>query len=140
MSRLVSSAAVAAFAVMGASCAPGLDTGLPADSASARPERQCFNTNQVRNFRDGERGQLFVRAQGDQVFELNTSGGCLDVSTANSLVILGDPPLAGGRICTGDWARIGVPGSSAPGGVCRARVERVLTAEQVAALPGAHRP
>ncbi|MFN3931936.1 MAG: hypothetical protein ACK4JY_09330 [Brevundimonas sp.] len=140
MTRLTTRAALAALAVLGTSCAPTAESGIPEDSAAVQPERQCFSTDQVRNFRDGEHGQLFIRAQRDQVFELNTSGGCFDVSTANSLVILGDPPLGGSRICTGDWARIGVPGSSAPGGVCRARVERVLTAEEVAALPGAHRP
>ncbi|MBU1385120.1 MAG: hypothetical protein KKE52_09360 [Alphaproteobacteria bacterium] len=139
MTCRLASAALAAFAVLGASCAPTVDTGVSGDSGAAAPGRQCFSTDQVRNFRDGEHGQLFIRAARDQVFELNTAGGCFDVSTANSLVILGDPPLAGSRICTGDWARIGVPGSSA-GGVCRARVERMLTAEQVAALPSVHRP
>ena len=140
MTRLVSPAAVAALAVLTASCAPTADTAGPGDSASTRPERQCFSTDQVRNFREGESGRLYIRAQRDQVFELNTSGGCLDLNVASSLVITGDPPLGGSRICTGEWARISVPGSSAPSGVCRARVERVLTAEQVAALPAAHRP
>lgn len=139
MTRLVKSAAIAAVAALGTSCAPTADSG-PGETASARPERQCFSTEQVRNFREGEDGQLYIRAQRDQVFELNTSGGCLDLGGAHSLVITGDPPLGGSRICTGEWARIGVPGSSAPSGVCRARVDGVLTAEQVAALPAADRP
>ena len=138
MTRLASAAAVAALAMLGTSCAPTADAG-PGET-SARAERQCFSTQQVRNFREGESGRLYLRAQRDQVFELNTSGGCLDLNAANSLVITSDPPLSGSRICTGEWARIGVPGSSAPSGVCRGRVDRVLTAEQVAALPGAHRP
>lgn len=140
MTRLISSAAVATLTVVTASCAPMSNTAAPGDSASARAGRQCFTTEQVRNFREGGPGRLYIRAQRDQVFELNTSGGCLDINVANSLVITADPPLGGSRICTGEWARISVPGSSAPGGVCRARVERVLTAEQVAALPSAHRP
>lgn len=139
MTRLVSSAAVAAFAVLTTSCAPTTDTAGPGGTAAARPERQCFSSDQVRNFREGGSGQLYIRAQRDQVFELNTSGGCLDLNVANSLIITGDPPLGGSRICTGDWARIAVPGTLSSN-VCRARVERVLTAEQVAALPGSHRP
>lgn len=138
MTRLVSSAAVSALAALAASCAPTADTAAPGETA-ARQERPCFSSDQVRNFREGGNGQLFIRAQRDQVFELNTSGGCLDLNVANSLIITGDPPLSGSRICTGDWARIAVPGSLSSN-VCRARVERVLTAEQVAALPGAHRP
>ena len=139
MTRLMSSAAVAAMAVLTASCAP-VDGPAPGDSASARPERQCFSTEQVRNFRQGESGRLYIRALRDQVFELNTSGGCMDLDLAHRLVITADPPLGGSRICTGDWARITLPGSTAPSAMCRARVDRVLTADQVAALPSAHRP
>ena len=139
MTRLISFTAVAAMAVLTASCAP-VDGVVPGDSASARPERQCFSTEQVRNFRQGESGRLYVRALRDQVFELNTSGGCMDLDVAHRVAITADPPLGGSRICTGDWARITLPGSAAPSAMCRARVDRVLTAEQVAALPSAHRP
>lgn len=138
MTRLISSAAVAAMAVLTASCAP-VDGAVPGN-ASARPERQCFSTEQVRNFRQGESGRLYVRALRDQVFELNTSGGCMDLDVAHRLAITADPPLGGSRICTGDWARITLPGSSAPSNMCRARVDHVLTAEEVVALPSAHRP
>lgn len=140
MTRLISFTAVAAaMAVLTASCAP-VDSVVPGDSASARPERQCFSTEQVRNFRQGESGRLYVRALRDQVFELNTSGGCMDLDVAHRLSITADPPLGGSRICTGDWARITLPGSAAPSAMCRARVDRALTAEEVAALPSAHRP
>lgn len=139
MTRLVSSAAVAAFAVLAASCAPTADTAGAEGNAATGPERQCFNSDQVRNFRAGGSNQLYIRSQRDQVFELNTSGGCLDLNFANALVITGDRPLGGNRICTGDWAQIRVLGTSQPSS-CRARVERVLTAEQVAALPSAQRP
>lgn len=139
MTRLVSSAAVAAITALAASCAP-VDGAAPGATASARPERQCFNTEQVRNFRQGETGRLYIRALQDQVFELNTSGGCMDLDIAHRLTITADPPLGGSRICTGDWARITLPGSAAPSAMCRARVDRALTAEEVAALPDAHRP
>lgn len=139
MMRPISSAAVAALALAVVSCAPTADTVETADGG-ARPERQCFSVEQVRNFREGETGLLYIRAARDEVFELNTAGGCLDLNVATSLAITADPPLAGSRVCTGDWARINLPGSSAPMAACRARVVRVLTPEQVAALPSRHRP
>lgn len=139
MTRLISSAAVAAMAALTASCAP-VDGAGPGDSASARPERQCFNTDQVRNFRQGESGRLYVRSLRNHVFELNTSGGCLDLDMAHQLAITADLPVGGSRVCTGDWARITLPSSAIPGSTCRALVDRALTAEEVAALPDAHRP
>ena len=139
MTRLISSTAVAAVAALTASCAP-VDGAMPGDSASARPERQCFNADQVRNFRQGETGRLYIRSLRNQVFELNTSGGCLELDTAHQLAITADPPLGGTRICTGDWARIALPGSAIPDGVCRAMVDRALTAEEVEALPSRVRP
>ncbi|HYC97617.1 DUF6491 family protein [Brevundimonas sp.] len=140
MTRLVSSAAVAALAVLTASCAP-VDTGAPGDSAAARPERQCFIAGQVRNFRAGDTGRLYIRVVRNDVYELNSSGGCTDLDFAQQLAITPDVGgLAGGRICVGDWARITLPASAAPVRTCRAMVSRVLTAEDVAALPSAHRP
>ena len=140
MPRMISPVAAAAMAILTASCAP-TDTGAPGDSAAARAERQCFSADQVRNFRAGGHGQLYIRVTRDQVFELNSSGGCLDLDFAQRLAITPDgASMAGGRICTGDWARITLPGSTAPLSTCRARVDRMLTAEEVAALPNAHRP
>jgi hypothetical protein len=141
MTRLISSAAVAALAGLTASCAPTADTGGPGPSAAARPERQCFSAEQVRNFRQGGPGQLYVRVTRNDVYELNASGGCTDLDVAHRLAITADGAgLAGGRICTGDWARITLPASTSPINTCRARVDRVLTEDEVAALPSAHRP
>ncbi len=140
MIRLISSAAVVGVAALTVSCAPTTESA-PGDSASARPERQCFNAEQVRNFRSGDSGQLFIRVMRNEVYELNSSGGCTDLDFAQQLAITPDVGgLAGGRICTGEWARITLPASSAPIRTCRARVSRVLTEAEVAALPNAHRP
>ena len=140
MTRPTLSIAVTAVALLAASCAPVTDGAAPGDSASARPERQCFNADRVRNFRQGETGRLYIRTLRNEVFELNTSGGCLDLDTAHQLAITADAPVGGTRVCTGDWARIALPGSAMPDGVCRAMVDHALTAEEVAALPDAHRP
>jgi hypothetical protein len=140
MKRLISYPAVAAAAALAASCAPTNDMTLN-DADAARPMTQCFSPEQVRNFRAGDTGQLYIRVMRDQVFELNSSGGCTDLDFTHRLAITPDVGgLAGGRICTGDWARISLPASSAPPRTCRARVSRVLSETEIAALPDAHRP
>jgi hypothetical protein len=140
MIRLMSYPALAAAAALTASCAPTSDMAGPG-AEGARPMTRCFSSEQVRNFRAGGPGTLYVRVMRDQVFELNSSGGCTDLDFAQRLAITPDVgALAGGRLCTGDWARITLPASSAPVQTCRARVSRVLTDEEVAALPSAHRP
>ena len=140
MTRLIACPAVAVAAAALASCAPMSDMG-GAGGDGARPMTQCFSGEQVRNFRAGGVGQLYIRVMRDQVFELNSSGGCTDLDFTPRLAITPDVgSLAGGRICTGDWARITLPASSAPPQTCRARVARVLTEAEIAALPDAHRP
>jgi hypothetical protein len=141
MNRLTPSIVIAAGAVVAASCAPVSDSVAPG-TAAAGLERQCFISSQVRNFRSKGATQLYVRANDNSVFELNTSAGCFDLDAATSLTIVPDgAALAGSRVCTGDWARLTVlPAARPGGGVCRARVERVLTPEQVAALPSRLRP
>lgn len=141
MNRVTPSIVLAASAVLAAGCAPMSDSVAP-ETTAAGPERQCFISSQVRNFRSNGTTQLYVRANDNSVYELNTSGGCFDLDSATSLTIVPDGAgLAGSRVCTGDWARLTVSPATRPGGgVCRARVERVLTPEQVAALPSRQRP
>lgn len=141
MTRLISFVAAAALAAV-AACAPTSNPATAgADNAAVRPEHQCFSPEQVRNFRQGGPGQLYVRAARNDVFELNSSGGCTDLDFAQRVAITADGAgLAGGRLCTDDWARITVPGSSARLTTCRARIDRVLTEAEVAALPDGRRP
>lgn len=115
-------------------CAPGMETAQ-GDGARASGPRQCFQGSMVRNFRPDGSGVVYVRANDNTVYEMNT-GGCPGLDFTNSLVLTSDPPV-GDRLCVGDYARVSVPGSA---GVCRARVSRALTAEEVAALPSSNRP
>lgn len=120
-----------------AACAP--TTGGETDAP--RAERACFNADQVQNFRQGRMGQVYVRALGGDVFEIDSSGGCTNLDFAQRLAIVPDGAgLAGGRVCTLDSVRLAVPGSTSATDVCRARVMRRLTVEEVAALPARQRP
>jgi hypothetical protein len=122
-------------ALLTVSCAPTTTGGESADTPLAR---QCFNVEQVTNFRQGRVNQIFLRVGRDDVYEMS-GAACRDLDFANRMAILPDFGSSS-RLCTSDWARVVVPGSASPTEVCRVRISRKLTAEEVAALPGAHRP
>lgn len=106
-----------------------------------RAEHQCFDVSQVRNFRQGRSGTLYLRVRNDEVYQADQSGGCLNLNFAFQLAVLPDLPNAtGGRVCIGDSARVVTPGPSPHAGTCRVRVSKRLTAEEVDALPAAQRP
>lgn len=130
--------AVLAVLALLASCAPTADR-VVRDGAPPGA-RQCFSPSQVDNFRQGRPDQVFLRVGRGDVYELNAAGGCQDLSFATRLAIVPDGGSVGTRLCTDDWARIIVPGSTAETTVCRVRISRKLTAEEIAALPPAHRP
>lgn len=138
-------AVAASCSLLAASCAPTTE-GAAADGAApasaAASGRQCFTPDRVRNFRQGPQvGQIFVRSDTNQVFELNSAGGCTNLDFAVRMTIVAEGAgLAGGRTCVGDSVRIVTPGRTAATSTCRARVNRILTAEEVAALPASQRP
>jgi hypothetical protein len=121
-------------------CAPTEGGGLnaPRDLGQAR---QCFDVSQVSNFRQGEANALYFRVGRSDVYRVQAAGGCRDLDFANQLAILPDPAgVVGSRICTGDWARILVPGSMSPASACRVRIEHQLSTEEIQALPSRYRP
>ncbi len=121
-------------------CAPTADGAVAAGDPPAR-SRQCFSTSQINNFRQGRPDQVFLRVGRSDVYELNAAGGCQDLDFANRLALVPDiGGSIGTRLCSDDWARVIVPGSVSDNTVCRVRVSRKLTAEEVAALPPRQRP
>ena len=120
------------------SCAP---TTGGAQTGEAPPRaRQCFSVQQVTNYRQGRMDQLFLRVGRNDVYEVNAAGGCRDLDFAQRVALIPDGGSVGTRICTDDWARVVVPGSVNEASVCRVRISRKLTAEEIEALPAAHRP
>ena len=132
-----------AFAALGlltfsASCAPVADSDM---TGAATPRAgQCFSVRQVDNFKQGRPDQVFLRVGRNDVYELNAVGGCPDMDFAVQMALIPDGGMVSERLCTDDWARIVVPGSTSRTAVCRVRVSRKLTAEGIAALPPRHRP
>jgi hypothetical protein len=136
----LSTLALAGLLALPSACAP-TNGAPPGEQASAPKPRTCFNVQQVDNFRRGRPDQVFIRVRPHDVYELQSAAGCNDVDFAARLAIVPDMAgMAGSRICSEDWVRLVVPGTAAPVSVCRARVSRQLTPEEVAALPAAHRP
>lgn len=131
-------AGLGVLAILGsAACAPTVER---AEGEVPPRARQCFSIQQVTNFRRGRPDQVFIRVGRNDVYELNAVG-CRDLDFANRMALVPDSAaLAGTRLCTDDWARIVVPGSTSPNTVCRARISRKLTEAEIAALPAAHRP
>lgn len=130
---------LSAVALLASSCAP-TDTS---ETDEARPSlaRQCFNVQQVTNFRQGRPDQVFLRVGRNDVYELNGAGGCHSIDFATRLAILPDlGGIGGSRLCTTDWARLVTPGNTSPAETCRVRISRKLTAEEIEAIPAAHRP
>ena len=106
--------------------------------APASPERQCFSPQQVENFRTAGGNTLYLKARTGATYELNATGACNDLDGTVQLAIM--PELGLSRLCSGDWATIAVPGSARPVERCRVQITKVLSAEEVAALPSRYRP
>ena len=139
--RAVTTSAVVSALVL-AACAPtggGGGTAGLADRGASGP-RQCFSVSQVNNYTRGRQDQLFLRVGRNAVYELNAAGGCPDLDFAQQVALIPDGGMAGSRLCTDDWARVVVPGSTSAATVCRVRISRQLTEAQVAALPPRQRP
>lgn len=135
------SAIVSALALV--ACAPtdpGGRGSSMADGDAPPRARQCFSVSQVSNFTRGRPDQVFLRVGRDDVYELNAAGGCPDMDFALRMALIPDGGSVGSRLCTDDWARVIVPGSTSPSTICRVRISRRLTEAEVAALPPRHRP
>jgi len=136
------SAVVSAFTL--AAFAPS-DPGSPSSRTDAAgAARQCFYVHNVRNFQQGRPEQIFLRVGRSDIYELSGAGGCPDTDFALQLALIPDGGSVGSRLCSDDWARIVVPRSAAASAslasVCRVRVSRKLSAEEVAAIPARQRP
>lgn len=126
-----------------ASCAPtgaGGQTAAMPYGGGAPQGRQCFSASQVSNFTQGRSNQMFLRVGRSAVYELSPAGGCTDMDFALQMALIPDSGMSGSRLCTEDWARIVVPGSSSRLSTCRVRISRQLTEAEVAALPPRQRP
>ena len=131
----------AAFATALAACAPTPATEAGMEGATSQASR-CFFTDRILNFAVDGSTKVYLRSHRGDIYELTNAGGCSDIDFASGL---GVTPLSGGsnRICVGEDARV-QPIKAGPADLaptqCRFTVARVLTSEEVAALPARARP
>lgn len=137
--RIWISAAFAATAL--AACAPTPTTEAGLEGSTSQASR-CFFTDRIANFAVDGSTKIYLRSQRGDIYELTNAGGCSDLDFASGL---GVTPISGGssRICIGEDARV-QPIKAGPADLaptqCRFTVTRVLTPEEVAALPAGARP
>ncbi|MDK2746826.1 MAG: DUF6491 family protein [Brevundimonas sp.] len=140
--RILLTAALAASTVAApglSACAPAATTAVAAAADGENTTARCFRTDNVRNFRADRQSNLYIRSLRNDVFQINTSGGCWDLDSALSIAVT--PTLGGSdTVCVGDPVQIIVPNADPGRRTCRAFVAKSLTAEEVAALPDRARP
>lgn len=117
-----------------AACAPaGIKDGA---TSVAENGRRCAFIDSVQGYTVKD-DTVYMRA-GSRVYQLETAGFCPEVDSG---IALGFKTLPGAsQICNGDWVDLIVPNRSSASGPCRAKVEKVLTKEEVEALPNNVRP
>lgn len=129
--------ALAACAPSGGVSSGGAVSTAAADQASARPERRCFQNSQINNFRV-DRETTYIKVGQHSVYQLSAAGACMDLDSANSIALVSVD--GGSTQCIGDMVTVLAPGALPPTAPCRARIDRQLTADQIAALPARLRP
>ena len=131
MSRLALLAVMPVLAL--GACAPTTPKDGPSRLSEA--SRRCVFADQIQGY-TAQKDSLYVRA-GSSVFKVDAAGYCPDLDHGISLGFQAQP--GSGQICVGDWINI-VTHDRALVGPCRARVEKSLTADEIAALPKGSRP
>lgn len=129
--RLVST--LLATAVVASGCAPAPRSDAPPTAPMTGEDRVCFRPSEIRNFRSETSQTVYVRTSASDVFQVQASGGCRGLETANAIAMR--PQTGAGRICTGDWATLSLPAET-----CRVQVVKRLSEADLAALPGRLRP
>ena len=139
MSRVSPLLLLAAGAAALSACAPTTRSdGASGDQTAPQTQRQCFYTDQVRNFRV-KTPSLYLHTDNNKVFQLEALGACTDLdSSAMGIAFL--PATRLNRLCSGDWSDLSVAGGPSPQSPCRVRVVKQLTEAEVAALPERDRP
>lgn len=123
-----------ATALSVAACAPAVTED--GTTSVADTGRRCAFIDSVQGYTVKD-DTVYMRA-GSRVYQIETAGFCPDVDTG---IALGFKTLPGSsQICNGDWVDLITPNRSSATVPCRAKVEKVLTREEVEALPKDVRP
>jgi hypothetical protein len=113
-----------------------------ADSAppDKKPQsaHQCFSRSMLSGFSAPDEHTLYLRANVNDVYRVETMGPCPDMDWSLRLGL--EDRGGGGWICTGDLAEVIVADRGIGHFRCPVRIGPKLTKEEVAALPRKSRP
>ena len=137
----VTAAAVSLGAAITLGAALARAVPQPPAAAPPREQRACFWTRSVTNFAAVDTTRVYLRASGRRVFELTLFANCFQLDWVNRLAIrtrgssnICEGPNPGLDVIVRD--RGGIPG----GQRCPVTNVRLLTPDEVAALPPRARP
>lgn len=107
----------------------------------ATSQRRCFQPSTARSFRADDERVVYVRSGSSSVFELGIVGTCQGLESAVGISI-SERYAASRSVCEGDPVELSIVGgpTALNGGRCSARVNRSLSADEIAALPDRVRP
>jgi uncharacterized protein DUF6491 len=125
--KVYRAAATLAVAIGLASCVQSQE----ARTQEARAGRQCFSTYRVTGFSEAGRDRLLVNVGLHDVYEFQTFSSCQELDFTNRLVLR--TRTGSSQICDELDADLIVPRSFGPPELCRVRMIRKLTPQEVAA-------
>ena len=109
----------------------------PPPGVSAAAHRKCFFASQVNNFQAIDENTVYIKVGVRDVYEMKMFTPCRDVDWAQRIALTSH---GGSSICTGLDADIIAPGFGERPHRCQVRDIRLLTPQEVAALPPKARP
>ena len=109
----------------------------PPPGASAAAHRKCFFASQVNNFQAVDENTVYIKVGVRDVYEMKMFAPCRDVDWAHQIALTSH---GGSSICTGLDADVIAPGFGEPPHRCQVRDIRLLSPQEVAALPPKARP
>ena len=134
MTRAFSLATLSILGLALAACAPnGTEEGQIVTSNTGQ---RCAFSELVQGY-TVEKDTLYLRA-GRRVIQLEAAAFCQNIDTSYSLGFR--PQRGSSQVCVGDWIDIIPSDASMASGPCRAQVSRLMSPEEVAALPEKLRP
>ena len=134
MTRAVSLATLSILGLALAACAPtGAKEGQITTSSTGQ---RCAFAEMVQGY-TVDKDTLYLRA-GSRVIQVEAASYCPSLDTGYSLGFR--PQRGSSQVCVGDWIDVMASGSSIASGPCRAQVSKLMSPEEVAALPEKLRP
>jgi hypothetical protein len=115
--------------------------GLPAAALAApdAPEKACFWTRNVRDFRSIDNRIVYIRVNASDIWELKLFATCLNSTWSRGVTLRS---RGSSSVCEGTshWLEIISTRSGSPNRRCTVSAVRKLTSDEVAALPSGARP